>query len=490
MSTTKTSKKYLSVVTYCIALVCLLLGLFLPLYNGDGLLFMAIPQAFCTTFGITGDIPGEALSRTFEVTFAGAGTYDFAPLLVTLYAAIAAIGIIMLIPVFACKTTKKGANVCAYIVEVAAAVVLFVYALLQVLAYIDGTYGENAWDYGVVHIALGGTLLMLIIQSLGYKKGSGVVKLVVTVLGAVGVLCLLNIPKLFKLSTTTLFDGNLFIGYFTGAFGIEAVNSLVGTGITNLFGDSLAQMVACIAVGCGGLLAIGNLAFDIIALGANTKKGTLVFDVIRYLIQTILLILGVVMLFVLDNDVTPGLLMYILLAVALIQLIIASVRCGIYKPAQKAESSYTGVAPVAYVDDTVAANAPVPQQQPAYAQPQQPAYVQPVYLQPVYAAPAAPAAAAQPAPQAHQGEVVYTAKEVYHGPTDSFIARLSESEKIEFSKLFLEKINGPYANVPDYVVGGDNKDFFTSIFIYLGKFRSLISDGLMNKIYNELNLLG
>ena len=46
MSTTKTSKKYLSVVTYCIALVCLLLGLFLPLYNGDGLLFMAIPQAF------------------------------------------------------------------------------------------------------------------------------------------------------------------------------------------------------------------------------------------------------------------------------------------------------------------------------------------------------------------------------------------------------------------------------------------------------------
>lgn len=181
--------------------------------------------------------------------------------------------------------------------------------------------------------------------------------------------------------------------------------------------------------------------------------------------------------------------MYILLAVALIQLIIASVRCGVYKPAKKAESSYTGVAPVAYVDDTVAANAPVPQQQPAYAQPQQPAYVQPVYLQPVYAAPAAPAAAAQPAPQAHQGEVVYTAKEVYHGPSDSFIARLSESEKIEFSKLFLEKINGPYANVPDYVVGGDNKDFFTSIFIYLGKFRSLISDGLMNKIYNELNLL-
>ena len=60
---------------------------------------------------------------------------------------------------------------------------------------------------------------------------------------------------------------------------------------------------------------------------------------------------------------------------------------------------------------------------------------------------------------------------------------------IEFAKLFLEKINGSYANLPDYVVGGDNKEFFSSIFIYLGKFRSIISDGLMNKIYNELNLL-
>ena len=92
-------------------------------------------------------------------------------------------------------------------------------------------------------------------------------------------------------------------------------------------------------------------------------------------------------------------------------------------------------------------------------------------------------------PADHTGEIVYTAKEVYHGPTDSFIARLTDSEKIEFAKLFLEKINGPYANIPDYVIGGDNKEFFSSLFIYLGKFRPLISDGLMNKIYEELNLL-
>ena len=69
------------------------------------------------------------------------------------------------------------------------------------------------------------------------------------------------------------------------------------------------------------------------------------------------------------------------------------------------------------------------------------------------------------------------------------MSRLTDSEKIEFSKLFLEKINGSFANVPDYVIGGDNKEFFSSIFIYLGKFRPMLSDGLMNKFYNELNLL-
>ena len=53
MSTKKTSKKYAAVITYCIALVCLLLGLFLPVYNGTELLFMALPDAFCKAVGLS-----------------------------------------------------------------------------------------------------------------------------------------------------------------------------------------------------------------------------------------------------------------------------------------------------------------------------------------------------------------------------------------------------------------------------------------------------
>ena len=63
MSNNKQSKKYLSLVTYCLALVCLLLGLFLPLFDGRNLLFMMLPDAFCTTFGLIATELGDAFTR-------------------------------------------------------------------------------------------------------------------------------------------------------------------------------------------------------------------------------------------------------------------------------------------------------------------------------------------------------------------------------------------------------------------------------------------
>lgn len=506
MSTKNQSKKYLSVVTYCIALICLLLGFFLPVFNGKGLLFMALPDAFCTTFGITSNNLGDALSREYVINFFGATKgFDMMALVVTLYGLITAVGVIMLIPVLAAKSNKKTANACAYFVEVVAAVILFVFTVIEIQLYL-GEVGSNVttefkWDYGVIGIAFGGTLLMLIIQSLGYKKGSGFMKLVTFILGAAGVLCLFSIPTLFSLKSNAVFDGKLFITMFADYNGITTLNALLINGLGKatqfsplslefMFGSTdVMAKVAFVCIGAGVLMALVNFALDIMAIGASTKKGTLAIDVIRYLIEALLLILAVIMVFVLNNKgLRPGLLMYVLLAIAVVQLIIASIRCAVYQPVMKTEEN--AEIPETYYDDTIA-NAAAPA--PVAAQPQS-QYVQPVYLQPVYASPAAapapaPAAAHAAAPANHTGEIVYTAKEVYHGPTDSFIARLTDSEKIEFAKLFLEKINGPYANIPDYVIGGDNKEFFSSLFIYLGKFRPLISDGLMNKIYEELNLL-
>ena len=498
MSTKNQSKKYLSVVTYCIALVCLLLGFFLPVFNGKELLFMALPDAFCNTFHISGNELGDALSRTYPVLFKGMDNpVDFMALIITLYGIITAVGVILLIPVLASKSTKKTANVCAYIVETVAGVILLAFTVMEIELYIStiaaNTQADFNWDYGVIGIAFGGTMLMLIIQSLGYKKGSGFAKLVSFILGAAGVLCLFAIPTLFELKSQAVFDDKLWITLFASYDGITPLMLLLQNGLskevlTFIFASTdIIAKVAFVAIGCVVLMTIVNAALDIMAIGASSKKGTLAVDVIRYLIQALLIILAVIMIFVLDDKgIRPGLLMYVLLGISVIQLVIASIRCAVYQPVISTESN--AEVPATYYDDTAVAPAP------AYAAQPQQQYVQPVYLQPVYAAPAAPAApapaAAAPAAPANQtGEIVYTAKEVYRGPTDSFIARLTDSEKIEFAKLFLEKINGPYANMPDYVIGGDNKEFFSTLFIYLGKFRPLISDGLMNKIYEELNLL-
>ena len=66
---------------------------------------------------------------------------------------------------------------------------------------------------------------------------------------------------------------------------------------------------------------------------------------------------------------------------------------------------------------------------------------------------------------------------------DPFIASLTAEERNQFTELFILKYKGTMTELPDYVVGGDNKAFFNKIFIYLGQYRDRIPDGLMAKIY-------
>ena len=102
-----------------------------------------------------------------------------------------------------------------------------------------------------------------------------------------------------------------------------------------LFGaDDIKSTIAIIAVACAVLLALVNFALDMAAIGATTKKGTLVTDIIRYALETVALILAVIMIFVINQEgIRPGLLMYALLAIAVIQLVIASIRCAVFRPA-------------------------------------------------------------------------------------------------------------------------------------------------------------
>ena len=66
---------------------------------------------------------------------------------------------------------------------------------------------------------------------------------------------------------------------------------------------------------------------------------------------------------------------------------------------------------------------------------------------------------------------------------DAFMFTLNETEKEEFIDLYILRCKVNMPEIPAYVVGGDNKEFFNKVFIYLGQYREKISSGLLAKMY-------
>ncbi len=89
-------------------------------------------------------------------------------------------------------------------------------------------------------------------------------------------------------------------------------------------------------------------------------------------------------------------------------------------------------------------------------------------------------APALPTPTVQTAEYDYYNSKAF----DPFIATLEGEERNQFTELFILKVKGTFPELPDYVVGGDNKAFFNKFFIYLGQYRDRVPDGLMAKIYS------
>ncbi len=71
----------------------------------------------------------------------------------------------------------------------------------------------------------------------------------------------------------------------------------------------------------------------------------------------------------------------------------------------------------------------------------------------------------------------------YGSPSlDPFFSTLSNAEINEFGDIFIANKLGVLEYMPAYAIGGDNKDFFNKVVIYLGKFRGNISRALLDKL--------
>lgn len=116
---------------------------------------------------------------------------------------------------------------------------------------------------------------------------------------------------------------------------------------------------------------------------------------------------------------------------------------------------------------------------------------QPIIQQTFITPSAQPQPAPQPTPEPVQERIPererpsYYERPVYDTQFtyDPFINTLTPDERSEFGDVFISHRHGIQNYLPTYVIGGDNREFFSLLFIQLGHYRRFISQALMDKMY-------
>lgn len=459
--TNRDRNKYPAMITYIIAVLSLLVGLILPLSTKalaeGGLEFNNMPILQLTgalvALKALSELPfGAALTSAFSFKIPLFGAVDIGAILLLAYIFITVFALIMLIPVCAAKRHKQFVRKLVMVTEIIALVVLLAFVVRELISY------NGDWNLSVI-IPFGVTLLMLIIQSVVYLKGSGVIKTVVFVLSAIGAVAVVgNITAIFPPLATQIdkFFANFnVVRPFKPSLGLYSLGEFTYYGHTLLTDSSLIIPSAnpeYAVINISALIITALVCLDLLlnlfGLGKSTGRGVLKFNLIRYTVEFLLILLTYGFIFWLMGNF--GFCLYLLTALALAQLIIAIVRLSYYKKLHGFEERER----TADLNEerTFTANGGTP-------------------------------AVTETAP------ATLNAQGAYSGPTDAFLQKLNGEQKSEFTKTFLEHGSCNIDGIPDYVVGGDNSKFFSSIFIYLSRVRDLISDGLMDKLYEEVNLL-
>lgn len=463
-----TPKKFAAMITYIIAILCLLAGLLVPLGNKEGftvanMLGWQLPKALSSLIPALKISFGADFTYGYSIGFFGVvPEFDLGAALALVYGLITVIGLILLIPVCVSKKQSRTALNIASFIEVFALVILSVMLFLQLELAMEDSF---KWGYALL-IAFGGTLLMLIIQSFIYRKGSGVIKFVLFLFSAAAVLfAVFPIGLIIPALSTPLADLAKNIHLTDGLAGLasEGIYQLA-----LLFGSKYALVdgavtakVMQVFILIVALLIVINYLLDLIGLGVKARRANLIANVVRYGLELVCSLVLIIMAAVL-KDYSIGIMLILLVVLAALQFLINLIRLLSCKKVKAAAS-----APVVIKDDRKAAKEERKAQKEAEKAAKREALV---------------TAQAEEVPAQPEVEV-YRPEPLYDGPTDEFIDTLSNSEKIEFSQVFLEQVKGNVKNIPTYVVGGENSKFFSNIFIYFVRVSSLVSDNLMNKFY-------
>lgn len=514
----KSKKDILAIVTYAIVLLCLLAGLLIPFaptgaikdgFKTDNMLLMQLPAALN---GLLGKdlikFGAKEFNFSYQLDLFGllkdGKTFDLGALLCLLYAVITVAALIGLIPVIAGKKENRTAIKTASVIEILAGIVLTLLFLTNLTVYMTAKIGEALTGEGVMNIsyalliAFGGTLLMLIVQSIGSKKGSGVIKTLLVLLSGIALFFLMFPVAGYYDKVATWMDGKLAKGlYGEGGYTYLTLFTFLCAfaGYKSGFtaeGATAADKTVLVLTTIIAIVLIINFILDLAGLGKKTKRFMLISNLARYSLQ-LAAVIALVVTAAVDKNYSIEILMYVLIGIAAVQLLINIIRFCAYKDEKtKAKNENEKVAKTAKADRKAekAAAAEARRAEKAAKKAEKAAQAQ-VAAEAAEAAEAEKIAKknkqAQPALAAEQ-PAVYEVKAIYDGPVDEFIKKLTTAERIEFANAFIEH-NIILPNVPDYVVGGKNQKFFTSVFIYYARIREHISDGLLNKLYEQGNMM-
>ena len=237
--------------------------------------------------------------------------------------------------------------------------------------------------------------------------------------------------------------------------------AILSVAVLVLFAGAIADSQA-LAAEEADLIAVAAVAVfmlnAMISIGRMTKAGGIVFDLVRYIVVLLVALLAIA-------KVSTELYAIVAAAIVVLQIIIAIVQLVKSKNVdvdsireEAAMEATSGFHTEEYVEACPYEGGPV--------------------------AGVLMAEEVNPSFLPHEPHVTTAGYDFYNTKSfDPFIATLSDNERNEFTELFILKFKGTMPELPDYVVGGDNKEFFRKIFIYLGQYRDRMSQALLAKMY-------
>jgi hypothetical protein len=235
-----------------------------------------------------------------------------------------------------------------------------------------------------------------------------------------------------------------FVGLLSQA--VAKSNALVSTDA-----EQLVKILAIVGV-------VVMFVNALISLGRMPKEGGIIFDLVRYILVTIVGLLLIAKIGATTLGILAAIVVVLQVVIVIIQLVNAHKKQVEDVKEEATQEATSGFHMEEYVE----------------AYPYEGGPVAGVLM----------AEEVNPSFLPHEPHVNTAGYDFYNCKSfDPFIATLDTAERNEFTELFILKFKGTMPELPDYNVGGDNKEFFRKLFIYLGQYRDRISQPLLAKMY-------